>query len=89
MVVVKRIVLDVLKPHLPNALDFCYEIARLQEHYQVSLTVVEMDEDTQTLQLQISGDAVELKPIEEAITNMGASLHSIDQVNVVNEADDG
>ena len=44
MVVVKQIVLDVLKPHLPNALDFCYEIARLQKHYQVSLTVVEMDE---------------------------------------------
>jgi hypothetical protein len=89
MVVAKRIVLDVLKPHLPNALDFCQEIARLQQDYRVLLTVLEMDEDTQTLQLEISGNAVELGPIEAAITSMGASVHSIDQVEVVNQGGDG
>lgn len=88
MVTVKRLVLDVLKPHQPNALDFCREIAAIEPDYQVSLTVQEIDEDTQTLQLEIRGAAVELGPIESTIASMGGSLHSIDQVEVVNDGDD-
>ena len=53
MVTVKRVVLDVLKPHQPNALDFCQEIARLGADYKVCLAVEEMDENTQTLQLEV------------------------------------
>lgn len=88
MITVKRLVLDVLKPHQPNALDFCREIAAIERDYWVSLTVQEMDEDTQTLQLEVRGAAVELGPIETAITRMGGSLHSIDQVEVVNDGDE-
>jgi hypothetical protein len=88
MVTVKRIVLDVLKPHQPNALDFCREIARLGPDYQVCLSVEEMDENTQTLQLEVRGNAVELEPIETLIVDMGASLHSIDLVEVHNEQAD-
>ena len=85
MITVKRLVLDVLKPHQPDALAFCSELAQLGPDYRVSLNVDEMDENTQTLQLEICGNAVELGPIEEAIANMGASIHSVDQVEVLNE----
>ena len=85
MVTVKRVVLDVLKPHQPNALDFCQEIARLGADYQVCLSVEEMDENTQTLQLEVRGNAIELEPIEAKIADMGASVHSIDLVEVHNE----
>ena len=47
----------------------------------------EMDENTQTLQLQVSGSDIDLAAIESAITRLGASLHSIDKVVVENEAD--
>jgi hypothetical protein len=89
MVTVKRIMLDVLKPHQPNALEFSQAIARVGDDYRVCLTVIEMDEKTETLQLEVEGSSIDLDAVESAITSMGGSLHSIDQVEVQNEADDG
>jgi hypothetical protein len=89
MVSVKRIVLDVLKPHQPNALEFSRAVANVGDGYRVCLTVVEIDEKTETLQLEIEGDSVDLEAIERAIVDMGASLHSIDQVEVLNQSTDG
>lgn len=89
MVLVKKVVLDVLKPHQPNALEFSRAIANVGDDYRVCLTVVEMDEKTETLQLEIEGDSVDMDAIESAISSMGASLHSIDQVEVLNQSKDG
>ena len=89
MVVVKRIVLDVLKPHQPNSLEFSQAIARVGEDYRVCLTVLEMDENTETLQLEVEGGSIDFESVVSAITDMSGSLHSIDQVEVKNEADDG
>jgi hypothetical protein len=89
MVTVKRVMLDVLKPHQPNALEFSQAIARVGKDYRVCLTVLEMDEDTQTLQLEVEGSKIDFDAIEVAISSMGGSLHSIDQVEVQNETDDG
>lgn len=89
MVSVKRVVLDVLKPHQPNALEFSRAIANVGDGYRVCLTVVEIDENTETLQLEIEGDSVDLEAVERVITGMGASLHSIDQVEVLNQSKDG
>lgn len=88
MVTIKRVMLDVLKPHQPNALEFSQAIARVGKDYRVCLTVLEMDEDTQTLQLEVEGSVIDFDAIEAAITSMGGSLHSIDQVEVQNEAND-
>jgi len=85
MVTVKRVVLDVLKPHQPGALEFSRELASLGEGYRVFLEVEEMDEDTQTLRLEICGESLDLAPIEAKIANLGASIHSVDQVEVFNE----
>ena len=89
MVNVKRVMLDVLKPHLPDALEFTQAIAEVGEDYRVRLTVLEMDENTQTLQLEVEASAVDLKAIESAITSMGGSLHSVDEVEAQNEPDHG
>jgi hypothetical protein len=89
MVSVKRIMLDVLKPHQPNALEFSQAIAKAGEDYRVRLTVIEMDENTETLQLEVEGSVIDFEAIETAITSMGGSLHSIDQVEVQNEPDNG
>jgi len=89
MVNVKRIMLDVLKPHQPNALEFSQAIAKAGEDYRVRLTVIEMDENTETLQLEVEGSVIDFDAIETAITSMGGSLHSIDQVEVQNEVDKG
>ena len=89
MVAVKRIVLDVLKPHQPNALEFSRAIAATGADYRVRLTVIEMDENTETLQMVIEGGAIDFEAVLSGITGMGGSLHSIDEVEVRNEADAG
>lgn len=89
MVYVRRVVLDVLKPHQPNALEFSRALASVGDGYRVRLTVVEMDEKTETLELEVEADSIDLEAIESAISSMGASLHSIDQVEVLNQTSDG
>lgn len=88
MVRVKRIVLDVLKPHQPNALEFTQAIARVGEDYHVYLAVLEIDKSTETVQIEIEGNAIDFVEIQSAIKSMGGSLHSIDEVDVKNDPDD-
>ncbi|MCK4833815.1 MAG: DUF211 domain-containing protein [Gammaproteobacteria bacterium] len=87
MVNVKRIVLDVLKPHQPNALEFSQAIAKTGIDYRVHLIVLEMDENTETIQIELEGNAIDFQAIQSAITDMGGSLHSIDEVEVQSEED--
>ncbi|MEN8167596.1 MAG: DUF211 domain-containing protein [Pseudomonadota bacterium] len=79
---IRRLVLDVLKPHQPNALDFAASLADLGTDYQVKLTVVEVDEKTETTILVIEGEDIQFQAISEMIEQMGASMHSIDEVEV-------
>ena len=85
MVRVQRLVLDVLKPHQPNSLDFARAIAGLGKSYRVHIKVVEVDEKTETLQMMIEGDSLDFDSINASITDSGASLHSIDEVSVVGD----
>lgn len=84
MVQIKRIVLDVLKPHNPNALDFTTAIAEKMPGCRIKLTVAAMDEKTETVLLMIEGEQVPFSAITEAISSLGGSIHSIDEVDVEN-----
>lgn len=83
MASIKRLVLDILKPHQPNTLEFARTIAALGQGYQVNILVLEVDEQTETLQLTIEGDSLDFELITSAIKENGASLHSIDEVSAV------
>jgi hypothetical protein len=80
-VVVERLVLDVLKPHHPGVLDFGRSLAA-EGALRVRVTVLEMDEQTETLRVLIEGPDIPFERVREAITGLGASLHSIDEVQV-------
>ncbi len=82
MVNVKRIMLDVLKPHQPNGLEFTSAIAEQSPGARVKLTVIEVDEQTETVVIIIEGKDLRYNEITEAISNMGGTVHSIDEVEV-------
>ena len=88
MYTVNRIVLDVLKPHTPNILDFAGTIAEAVYGCEVAVTVTEVDEKTQTTVVLIEGESIEYARVVEVITHLGASIHSIDEVTVVSEGED-
>ncbi|MES9960119.1 MAG: DUF211 domain-containing protein [Sedimenticola sp.] len=87
MIHVKRVVLDVLKPHQPNALEFSQAIAEVGPGYCVRLTVIEVDENTETLQMIVEGSDIDFEAIQTAINELGGSLHSIDEVEVQSSSD--
>ena len=86
MVSVKKIVLDVLKPHEPNALEFCQSIAKVGVNYHVRLIVLEVDKNTETLQITVEGNTVDFEAVQSIISEMGGSLHSIDEVEVQSDS---
>lgn len=85
MASVQRLVLDVLKPHQPNALEFAKSLAACGSGYRVHFVVHEVDEDTETVVVTITGDRLDFENIAAAINAMGASLHSIDEVEVLGD----
>jgi len=87
MVLVKRLVLDILKPHQPRALEFCSRLAEVGDDYAVSLAVHGVDEETETIEVCIEGYDLDFSAIQLAITQMSSSLHSVDVVEVRNEQD--
>ena len=78
----KRVVLDVLKPHLPNALDFAHAIADGNTGCRVTVTVTAVDEKTESTVVVVEGEHVPFEEISETILGLGASVHSIDEVEV-------
>jgi len=87
MLSIKRIVLDVLKPHHPNSIEFTSSIAEKSPGARVELTVTEVDEKTETVVIVIEGENLEYDAIADAVSSMGGSIHSIDKVEVENEPD--
>ena len=89
MACIKRLVLDVLKPHHPNALDFTAALVDQVKNTRIKLNVVEVDEKTESVILMIDGDDVDFVTISEHITELGGSIHSIDEVEVVSRTKKG
>lgn len=78
----RKLVLDVLKPHHPNALDFSATLADLGADYRVTLTVTEVDKNTESTIVTIEGADIDFDSVKTAVEQMGASVHSIDEVEV-------
>ncbi|MBA3007660.1 MAG: DUF211 domain-containing protein [Proteobacteria bacterium] len=82
MTKIRRLVLDVLKPHQPNALDFASALADIGSDYHVILTVTEVDKKTESTMVTIEGADIHFDNIKAIIEKMGGSVHSIDEVEV-------
>lgn len=78
---IRRLVLDVLKPHDPGIVSLTQGITDKLEVDGVTATLLEIDEDVRTLRLVIEGEALVFEEIEDVISDLGASIHSVDQVS--------
>ena len=83
MIKVKKLILDILKPHQPNALEFASALAEQGGEIQVTVSVVGVDEKTESVVAEIEGDNIDFKRLTAHIKELGASVHSIDEVQVV------
>ena len=76
----RRIVLDVLKPHDPSLLTFTERVADVEGVDGVTSSLIELDQEVQNVKLTIEGETLEYAAVEEAIEGLGGTVHSVDQV---------
>jgi hypothetical protein len=75
-------VLDVLKPHQPSLPEFADYVGKLKELTLVDVTLIEMDERTDSLKVIVEGNGINFGGLNKHISKLGAVIHSVDQVVV-------
>jgi len=81
-VVIRRIVLDVLKPHRPDIVELGRQISSLSGVSGCNLTVLEIDKSVENVKITVEGDNIDSKGIERVLEDNGATIHSIDKVSI-------
>ncbi|WP_435181780.1 DUF211 domain-containing protein [Halorussus sp. AFM4] len=76
---IRRIVADVLKPHEPSLAAFARQLADVEGIAGASVSLIELDKEVQNVKLTVEGEDVSTDRLEDAIEDLGASLHSIDE----------
>jgi hypothetical protein len=80
MAPVRRLVVDVLKPHDPPLLEFARRISEVETVEGVSASLIELDNEVQNVKLTFEGDALSFESIEAAVERLGGTVHSVDEV---------
>jgi hypothetical protein len=78
---IKRIVLDVLKPHHPGIVELSQHLSVLEGVSGVNITIIEVDQDTETVKITVEGNAIIFEDVENSISEAGAVIHSVDSVS--------
>ena len=81
MTAIKRIILDVLKPHAPSIIDVAERIGGLEGITGVNISLEEVDAETDSVKITIEGSNIDYNAVKKEISECGASIHSIDGVS--------
>ena len=77
----KRIVLDVLKPHNPSIIELAEKLGGLEGVSGVNISLEEVDKDTDSVKITIEGSKIDYDLVNKTIVECGAVIHSIDGVS--------
>ncbi len=81
MALIRRLVLDVLKPHNPSIVDLSQLIADIDGIDGVDITVFEIDRKVENVKITIEGSDINVESVEKTITENGGTIHSVDKVS--------
>ncbi len=79
-VFVRILVLDVLKPHKPNILEFGRILGQEESVDSLNISVYAVDEKTESVKVVLDGYNIDSDAIEKLIEKEGAAIHSMDKV---------
>jgi len=79
---IKRLVLDVLKLRDPPLPEFAMRLCSIPSVEGVKVSLVEIDQNTESVKVTVEGENVDLKFIQKMMKDYGAVVHSIDEVVV-------
>ncbi len=76
----RRLVLDVLKPHKPESVIFALKLSEVRNVEGVNVSLMEIDQNTESLKITIVGNDLDFNEIKNVIEDLGGVIHSVDEV---------
>ena len=76
----RRLVLDVLKPHKHGIVDVAKRLSRANGVSGVNCILSEVDQETENIKVIVEGPNIDFDEISELLEDMGAVIHSVDGV---------
>ena len=81
MTSIKRVILDVLKPHKPSIIELAKRISAIEGISGVNISLEEVDAETDSVKITIEGTNISYDAVKSEIEECGAVIHSIDGVS--------
>jgi len=77
---IRRLVLDVLKPHNPGVVEVSEALSHLEGVEGVNVIIYEIDQKVENAKIIIAGSSIDFESIKKKLEEMGATIHSVDEV---------
>jgi len=77
---IKRLVLDVLKPHEPTVIQLANDLSDVDNVDGVNLSLYEVDQQTENVKITIEGSDISYDMVARVIENLGGVVHSVDEI---------
>jgi hypothetical protein len=77
---IRRLVLDVLKPHKPNVVEVSEALSHLNGVEGVNIIINEIDQQVENAKVIVAGVSINFEDIKKKLKEFGATIHSIDEV---------
>ncbi len=77
---IRRLVLDVLKPHNPSVVELSEALSHLEGVEGVNIIIYEIDQQVENAKVIIAGNGIDFESARKKLEEMGATIHSVDEV---------
>jgi hypothetical protein len=77
---IRRLILDVLKPHKPSVVKVSEALSHLSGVEGVNIIINEIDQQVENAKIIIAGNPLNFEEIQSKLKELGATIHSIDEV---------
>jgi hypothetical protein len=77
---IRRLILDVLKPHNPSVVELSEVLSHLEGVEGVNIIIYEIDQQVENAKVVIAGNGIDFDGIKKKLEEMGATIHSVDEV---------
>jgi hypothetical protein len=77
---IRRLVLDVLKPHKPGIVELSQKLSELDGVNAVNIITYEMDQQVENVKIILGGNGINFETVKTQLESLGAAIHSVDEV---------
>ena len=77
---IRRLVLDVLKPHKPSVVELSEALSHLKGVEGVNIIIYEIDQQVENAKVIVAGNPISFEDVKKKLEELGATIHSVDEV---------